>query len=58
MDIANSSVRKKIIVMDIANSSVRGSFIVLPSKLFQKQACVEPYIYLDTILLQKVHCSF
>jgi hypothetical protein len=42
--------------MDTANSSVRGSFIVLPSELFQKLACAGLYLYLDTILLQKVHC--
>lgn len=42
--------------MDTANSSVHGSFIDLPSELFQMLACAGPYLYLDTSLLQKVHC--
>jgi THO complex subunit 2 len=43
-------------VVDTANSSVRGFCIDLPSELFQMLACAGPYLYLDTLLLQKVHC--
>jgi THO complex subunit 2 len=40
--------------MDAANSSVRRSFVDLPSELFQMLACAGPYLYRDTLLLQKV----
>jgi THO complex subunit 2 len=43
-------------IMDTTNSSVHGSFVDLPSELFQMLACAGPYLYLDTLLLQKVHC--
>ncbi|KAI4313667.1 hypothetical protein L6164_026626 [Bauhinia variegata] len=41
-------------VMDIDNSSQHSSFIDLPKELFQMLACTGPYLYRDTILLQKV----
>lgn len=44
--------------MDVANSSVRGSFVDLPSELFQMLSCVGPYLYRDTLLLQKVFFFF
>ena len=44
--------------MDVANSSVRGSFVDLPSELFQMLSCVGPYLYRDTLLLQKVYFIF
>lgn len=42
-------------LMETTNSSVNRSFIDLPKELFQMLACVGPYFYRDTILLQKVH---
>lgn len=42
-------------LMETTNSSVNRSFIDLPKELFQMLACVGPYFYCDTILLQKVH---
>ena len=44
--------------MDVANSSVRGAFVDLPSELFQMLSCVGPYLYRDTLLLQKVYFIF
>lgn len=41
-------------LMETTNSSVNRSFIDLPKELFQMLACVGPYFYRDTILLQKV----
>ena len=41
--------------METTNSSVNRPFIDLPKELFQMLACVGPYFYRDTILLQKVH---
>lgn len=41
--------------MDITSSSVNSSFIDLPKELFQMLACLGPYFYRDTLLLQKVH---
>ncbi|RDX96895.1 THO complex subunit 2, partial [Mucuna pruriens] len=41
-------------VMDVDNSSGHGSFIDLPKELFQMLACTGPYLYRDTVLLQKV----
>ncbi|CAJ1936729.1 unnamed protein product [Sphenostylis stenocarpa] len=41
-------------VMDIDNSSGYSSFIDLPKELFQMLACTGPYLYRDTVLLQKV----
>ncbi|CAL0312394.1 unnamed protein product [Lupinus luteus] len=40
--------------MDVDNSSRSGSFIDLPKELFQMLACAGPYLYRDTMLLQKV----
>ncbi|XP_057417817.1 THO complex subunit 2 isoform X2 [Lotus japonicus] len=40
--------------MDVDNSSGHGSFINLPKELFQMLACTGPYLYRDTMLLQKV----
>ncbi|KAK7320119.1 hypothetical protein RJT34_04853 [Clitoria ternatea] len=40
--------------MDVDNSSRHGFFIDLPKELFQMLACAGPYLYRDTILLQKV----
>ncbi|XLS53180.1 hypothetical protein HN51_013857 [Arachis hypogaea] len=40
--------------MDVDNSSRRSSFIDLPKELFQMLACTGPYLYRDSILLQKV----
>ncbi|CAL0313802.1 unnamed protein product [Lupinus luteus] len=40
--------------MDEDNSSGDGSFIDLPKELFQMLACAGPYLYRDTMLLQKV----
>ncbi|PKI58975.1 hypothetical protein CRG98_020620 [Punica granatum] len=40
--------------MDTTDSLVRRSFIDLPKELFQMLACAGPYLYRDTILLQKV----
>ncbi|KAG6707895.1 hypothetical protein I3842_06G055000 [Carya illinoinensis] len=40
--------------MDEANPSGPASFIDLPSELFQMLACAGPYLYRDTLLLQKV----
>ncbi|KAE9597521.1 putative THO complex, subunitTHOC2, THO complex subunit 2 domain-containing protein [Lupinus albus] len=40
--------------MDEDNSAGDGSFIDLPKELFQMLACAGPYLYRDTILLQKV----
>ncbi|XP_052205277.1 THO complex subunit 2 isoform X2 [Diospyros lotus] len=36
------------------NSSARGSFIDLPKELFEMLSCAGPYLYRDTLLLQKV----
>ncbi|KAL5174674.1 THO complex subunit 2 [Glycine soja] len=41
-------------VMDVDNSSGYSSFIDLPKELFQMLACTGPYLYRDTVLLQKV----
>nr|KYP61495.1 THO complex subunit 2 [Cajanus cajan] len=41
-------------VMDVDNSSGHDSFIDLPKDLFQMLACTGPYLYRDTVLLQKV----
>ncbi|KAG4391721.1 hypothetical protein GLYMA_05G241400v4 [Glycine max] len=41
-------------VMDVDNSSGFSSFIDLPKELFQMLACTGPYLYRDTVLLQKV----
>ncbi|KAK7836681.1 tho complex subunit 2, partial [Quercus suber] len=49
-----SSSGASIDAMDVANSSVRGSFVDLPSELFQMLSCAGPYLYRDTLLLQKV----
>ncbi|XP_019437447.1 PREDICTED: THO complex subunit 2-like isoform X2 [Lupinus angustifolius] len=40
--------------MDVDNSSGDESFIDLPKELFQMLACAGPYLYRDTMLLQKV----
>lgn len=40
--------------IDTANLPVGGSFIDLPRELFQMLAAAGPYLYRDTILLQKV----
>ncbi|KAF7808544.1 THO complex subunit 2 [Senna tora] len=42
--------------MDVENSSGHGSFLDLPKEFFQMLACIGPYLYRDTILLQKVNC--
>lgn len=42
-------------VMDVDNSSGYSSFIDLPKELFQMLACTGPYLYRDTVLLQKVY---
>lgn len=41
--------------MDIT-SSASSSLLDLPKQLFQMLATAGPYLYRDTILLQKVHC--
>lgn len=41
--------------MTTENSSTSGSFIELQKELFQMLAIVGPYLYRDTLLLQKVH---
>ncbi|KAK7370058.1 hypothetical protein VNO80_12112 [Phaseolus coccineus] len=41
-------------VMDVDNSSGCNSFIDLPKELFQMLSCTGPYLYRDTVLLQKV----
>lgn len=53
-----SSSGASIDAMDVANSSVRGSFVDLPSELFQMLSCAGPYLYRDTLLLQKVYFVF
>ncbi|XP_062113290.1 THO complex subunit 2 isoform X2 [Humulus lupulus] len=40
--------------MDTVTSSVRGSFIDLPKEFFQMLVSAGPYLYRDTLLLQKV----
>lgn len=40
--------------MEETGSSAYSSFVVLPKDLFQMLACVGPYLYRDTVLLQKV----
>lgn len=50
-----SSLGASIDVMDVETSPVHGSFIDLPKELFQMLACAGPYLYRDTLLLQKVH---
>lgn len=42
--------------IDTRNFPVGGSFIDLPRELFQMLAAAGPYLYRDTILLQKVTC--
>lgn len=44
--------------MDTTNSLPQRSFIDLPRGLFQMLACAGPYLYRDTILLQKVSLLF
>lgn len=44
--------------MDTTNSLLHRSFIDLPKELFQMLACAGPYLYRDTILLQKVMLLF
>jgi len=41
--------------MDVDNSSGCNSFIDLPKQLFQMLSCTGPYLYRDTVLLQKVY---
>lgn len=41
--------------MDTTDLTVHNSFIDLPKELFQMLATVGPYLYRDTVLLQKVH---
>ena len=41
--------------MDVDNPSGHNSFIDLPKELFQMLACTGPFLYRDTMLLQKVH---
>lgn len=40
--------------MDVDNTSGYNSFIDLPKELFQMLSCTGPYLYRDTVLLQKV----
>ncbi|KAK4779350.1 hypothetical protein SAY86_006878 [Trapa natans] len=40
--------------METTRSSLNGSFIDLSKELFQMLACAGPYLYRDTILIQKV----
>lgn len=40
--------------MDVDNPSGHNSFIDLPKELFQMLACTGPFLYRDTMLLQKV----
>ncbi|KAK7398843.1 hypothetical protein VNO78_10016 [Psophocarpus tetragonolobus] len=49
-----SSSGGSIDVMDVDNSSGYCSFIDLPKELFQMLSCIGPYLYRDTVLLQKV----
>ncbi|KAF3432078.1 hypothetical protein FNV43_RR26817 [Rhamnella rubrinervis] len=49
-----SSSGASIDAMDVETSPVHGSFIDLPKELFQMLACAGPYLYRDTLLLQKV----
>lgn len=44
--------------MDTTSSSEHRSFIDLPKELFQMLSTVGPYLYRDTLLLQKVHYFF
>ncbi|KAJ7980585.1 THO complex subunit 2 [Quillaja saponaria] len=48
-----SSSRVSVDRMD-ADNSARSSFLDLPKELFQMFACTGPYLYRDTMLLQKV----
>lgn len=41
--------------MDTADLTVHRSFIDLPKELFEMLATLGPYLYRDTVLLQKVH---
>ncbi|KAJ0038103.1 hypothetical protein Pint_22470 [Pistacia integerrima] len=41
-------------VMDTTDTTVNRSFVDLPKELFQMLATVGPYLYRDTVLLQKV----
>lgn len=43
--------------MDTETSSIHTSVIDLPKEYFQMLGCVGPYLYRDTLLLQKVHLS-
>ncbi|XP_021832088.1 THO complex subunit 2 isoform X1 [Prunus avium] len=49
-----SSSGTSVDVINTENSSRHGSFVDLPKELFQMLACAGPYLYRDTLLLQKV----
>lgn len=50
-----SSTGSSVDAMYTETSSVRGSFIYLPTELFQMLVAAGPYLYRDTLLLQKVY---
>lgn len=56
LESSGSSSGANIDAMDATDSTISRSFVDLPKKLFQMLATVGPYLYRDTILLQKVHC--
>lgn len=50
----SSSSGASVDAMDTETSSANGSFIDLPKELFQMLSSAGPYLYRDTLLLQKV----
>lgn len=57
LPIFGASSGTSIDVMNTENASIHGSFIELPKELFQMLACSGPYLYRNTLLLQKVQLS-
>lgn len=53
-----SSSGTSVDVINTENSSRHGSFVGLPKELFQMLACAGPYLYRDTLLLQKVQILY
>lgn len=49
-----SSSGANVDAMETETSSPNGSFMALPKELFQMLACAGPFLYRDTLLLQKV----
>ncbi|KAM1011881.1 hypothetical protein ACFX2C_047172 [Malus domestica] len=54
LPIFGASSGTSIDVMNTENASIHGSFIELPKELFQMLTCAGPYLYRNTLLLQKV----